>query len=691
METYRIEDLTFSYPEQQRKVLNNISFLINEGDFVVLCGSSGCGKTTLLKHLKTILSPHGKKSGEIYFENIPLEKLNQRQQSSKIGFVLQSPDNQIVTDKVWHELAFGLESLGYKTPFIRLKVSEMASYFGIQNWFYKNASELSGGQKQLLNLASIMTMHPSVLILDEPTSQLDPIAAAEFLATIGKLNRELGITVIMTEHRLEEAMPLANRVLVMDEGQLIFQGSPSETGDFLKKNNHGMFLAMPVPIRICGALDNNLSCPVTVREGREWLEKFAEGKELKELPPAKELEIPSDQQPLISMEEVWFRYTKDGKDIIKDLSMDIYQGEFYAILGGNGTGKTTTLSLLAGFNKPYRGKISIMGKELTSKLLGKGLGILPQNPQSLFVGRTVKVDLLEALSETKLSRAEKEKKIINISNLCRISELWGNHPYDLSGGEQQRAAIAKVLLLEPSIIFLDEPTKGMDSEFKQIFAGILEDLLKHKVTILMVSHDIEFCASYAHRCALFFDGSIVSSNVPKLFFAGNNFYTTAANRMSRHLLPQVVTVSDIIYAFNGKDEERKTKDLVEISFKIDEDGEEKDKEIKRPKNIFKISFFILGLIMFFTSLFSFLNKREVLKQLLIGGEEASKIAADTSVVWTYVLLLLLMVTGLSSIIWSLKRGPDNNFLILGGQLLQDLILPILLQQNLLEELSQSYT
>jgi energy-coupling factor transporter ATP-binding protein EcfA2 len=190
MESYTIKNLTFSYPEKEKKVLNNLSFSIERGQFVTLCGPSGCGKTTLLRQLKTVLAPHGSLSGDIIFEGKPLSEVDIRTQSSKIGFVMQSPDNQIVTDKVWHELAFGLESLGFNTPAIRLKVAEMASFFGIETWFYKNVTELSGGQKQLLNLAAIMAMQPSVLILDEPTSQLDPIAATEFISAVEKINRK---------------------------------------------------------------------------------------------------------------------------------------------------------------------------------------------------------------------------------------------------------------------------------------------------------------------------------------------------------------------------------------------------------------------------------------------------------------------------------------------------------------------
>jgi energy-coupling factor transporter ATP-binding protein EcfA2 len=224
--------------------------------------------------------------GEILFEGRPLDGIGQREQSERIGFVQQSPENQIVTDKVWHELAFGLESLGYDTATIRGRVAEMASFFGIQTWFYKNVTELSGGQKQLLNLASVMAMQPSVLILDEPTSQLDPIAASDFLATVGKINRELGTTVLMTEHRLEEVFPMSDRVLVMDGGRILADGTPREVGARLRSAGHAMFLAMPTAMRVWAAVPNGAPCPVTVREGRDWLAEFSASRELKKLPEA---------------------------------------------------------------------------------------------------------------------------------------------------------------------------------------------------------------------------------------------------------------------------------------------------------------------------------------------------------------------------------------------------------------------
>jgi energy-coupling factor transporter ATP-binding protein EcfA2/uncharacterized membrane protein len=674
MESYTIKNLTFSYPQKGKKVFDNLSFSIRQGQFVTLCGPSGCGKTTLLRQLKTVLSPHGDRNGEILFEGMPLSEIDQRTQSARIGFVMQSPDNQIVTDKVWHELAFGLESLGFDTPAIRLRVAEMASFFGIQTWFYKNVTELSGGQKQLLNLASIMAMQPSVLILDEPTSQLDPIAAAEFLSTVGKINRELGITVIMTEHRLEEVFSLSDRVLVMDEGRLICDGTPEDVGRQLKERHHGMFLAMPVPMRVYAGVENDLPCPVTVREGRTWLDAFADKQPLGEVPVADDPVHNPKGTPVIEFNEVWFRYEKEAPDVVKGLSMKIYSGEFYAILGGNGTGKTTALSLISGINKPYRGTVKINGLDLSKigdrELFNQMLGVLPQNPQAIFVKKTVQEDLLEMLSEQKLTKDEKADRVRQISKLCRLDDLLSMHPYDLSGGEQQRAALAKVLLLEPKILLLDEPTKGLDAEFKQEFAKILHELLQKGVTILMVSHDIEFCAKYAHRCAMFFDGNIVSWDIPRRFFSSNSFYTTAANRMARHKLPDAVTAEDIIIACGGGAAPFEIKppedsgmtsgtSLNEQAGEAAEDKgmvsayEEGDKKLPLWR---KIGAFLAGLAFLATAYYAAESMGD-LSALMTEGDLSAVLTGNGAGFWRYTLMILLLAAELG-LLFNLLRQKN---------------------------------
>ena len=561
MAQFEIKNLSFYYPAASEKAaLDDISLIIEQGEYVTVCGRSGSGKTTLLKHLKSVLTPHGKVKGEIYFQGKLLKEVDLRTQSSKIGYVMQNPDNQIVTDKVWHELAFGLESLGYDQKTIRLRVAEMASYFGIQDWFHKNVAELSGGQKQLLNLASIMAMQPNVLILDEPTSQLDPIAASDFLNTVRKINRELRTTIIITEHRLEDIFYASDRVVVVENGKIIANDRPENIGEFLKGENNQMFAAMPTPVQIYyGVQDrcaekfndtqNTLTCPLTVREGAEWLDKVFAGTPVTKTRVEKGHKYIEDEikDPAVELQELWFRYEKDSPDILKGVSLKVPKNSLFAIVGGNGTGKSTTLKAISGICKPYRGKVLIDGKKIekykTADLFKGMMAMLPQDPQSLFVHKTVKEDLGEMISS---KDPNKDEKIQAVAEICEITDLLNSHPYDLSGGEQQRAALAKVLLTEPKILLLDEPTKGIDSFFKLKFAEIMEKLKAKGVTIIMVSHDVEFCAKYADTVSMFFDGGIVTTNTPNRFFSGNSFYTTAANRMSRHLFENTITNEDVI-------------------------------------------------------------------------------------------------------------------------------------------------
>ena len=616
MAHFEIKNLSFSYPTAGgQKALDDINLTIGRGQYVTFCGRSGCGKTTLLRQLKSALTPHGKRTGEILFDGTPIQDVGLREQSARIGYVMQDPDNQIVTDKVWHELAFGLESLGVDQKTIRLRVAEMASYFGIQGWFHKKVTELSGGQKQLLNLASIMAMQPDVLILDEPTSQLDPIAASDFLNTVRKINRELRTTVLITEHRLEDIFHASDLVVVMEDGKVLTADGPRQVGAFLKEKDSPIFAAMPSPVQIYFAVMNqqkkeveekgasketqvgqmsdrlgitethegvltaqNLStgknvnidsgmggvpekseensesvyaagCPLTVREGAAWLDTLFDGKKpkktvIEDADPA--LSDPEDSKdPAVFVKEAWFRYEKDTPDVLKGVVLRVPRQTLFAVVGGNGTGKSTLLKTICNTCKPYRGKVLIDGKPVSKykggELFRHNLALLPQDPKSLFVKKTVREELLEMLE-----RGDSESRIEEVAALCEITPLLAQHPYDLSGGEQQRAALAKVLLTDPKILLLDEPTKGIDSFFKQQFAAILQKLKERGVTIIMVSHDVEFCAKYADLVSMFFDGSVVTTNTPNQFFSRNSFYTTAANRMSRHVFENAVNNEDVI-------------------------------------------------------------------------------------------------------------------------------------------------
>lgn len=537
-----VQNLTFSYPGSSVPALSGVNLEVERGEFVVVCGRSGCGKSTLIRQFKTVLTPHGTRSGEVLYKGRPLHQVDLRTQAGEIGYVMQNPQQQLVTHKVWHEMAFGLENLGLELGEMHLRVAEMASYFSLQDWFDRRVEELSGGEQQLLNLASVMAMHPEILVLDEPTSQLDPMAATDFLHTIHQLNQQLGLTVVAVEHRLDQVFPMANRVVVMEEGKILCQGSPQQVGSAVA--HHPLRVCCPVPMQIYSRVEDGECCPLTVKEGRMWLGKYRNRPQ----PAWTETTEPASGDIALEAREVWFRYHRHGADVLRGLNLQVPRGQLYALMGGNGGGKSTALTLLSGEHRPYRGRIYVNGAEVKKgKPLERGLlGVLPQNPQCLFVRDSVEADLRELLEELPLDGGEREKRLAQVIRLTQLEGLLGQHPYDLSGGEQQRAALAKVLLLDPEILLLDEPTKGLDGCYKQTLAAILGNLTAQGKTILMVSHDVEFCAAYAHTCGLLFRGQLVCQKPARAFFSGNHFYTTAANQMARGVFEGAITVEDVV-------------------------------------------------------------------------------------------------------------------------------------------------
>lgn len=596
-----VEHLSFAYPQASSPALADVSLTVGNGEFVLVCGASGSGKTTLLRHLKPALAPHGVRGGRILLDGRPIDELLPREQAELVAFVAQDPDAQVVCDRVWHELAFGLENLGVDPVQMRSRVAEMASYFGIGGWFHRETCELSGGQKQLLNLAAAMVVRPQVLVLDEPTAQLDPIAAADFVATVRKLNLELGTTVVMTEHRLEEVYPLADRVVVMDGGAVAASGTPHEVALELHRTANPLELALPAAARVFLGSGGLGPCPLSVREGRVWLEERlgdhpgqgrggeapavgalgggeAPGGGRGPLPSAAPARLagafglrPRDSQPdaspALRLHELWFRYEKSGPDVLRGASLEVPRGAVYALMGANGAGKSTLLKAACGVCRAQRGRVEVLGRSLRSyrgaELFRGCVAMLPQDPASLFVKETVRGELAEMVEVSEAGRPLEDGRVLGdirpcepgrlvaIAELCSVEGLLERNPRDLSGGERQRVALAKVLLTDPRLVLLDEPTKGLDAAAKRELARLLGQMAVRGVTVLMVSHDVEFCAEHATRVGMFFDGQVVAEAGPREFFLANAFYTTAARRMGRGLVEGAVTVEDLLAACGG--------------------------------------------------------------------------------------------------------------------------------------------
>lgn len=515
MEILTVKNLNFTYPLCNTPAVSEVNLTVNSGDFVVLAGGTGSGKTTLLRLLKPELTPKGNLSGQVLLSGEPVNRSN----SAKIGYVMQSPEEQIVTDKVYSELAFGLENMGLKPSVIAGKIAEMACYFGIEDWYDKDVSTLSGGQKQLLSLASIMVMNPDILILDEPTAQLDPIAASNFINTLHKLNSDFSLTIIIAEHRLEELIPICNKLVTIEQGHLTACGNPREILASLSSDSP-LLNTMPAATRLFRKFSEEGICPLTVNEGRTYMDMIHPA--LTTLPC--NLDNKENQERVLQFKDVYFRYEKSAPDVLQGVNLTVYESEIFCLLGGNGSGKSTLLNCGIGTRKAYSGKIKTNCQN--------NITLLPQDVQTVFLRNTVREELEDANADTVVLGTD-------------MSSLLDKHPYDLSGGEQQLVALSKVLAKKPRLILMDEPTKGLDVVKKEEFVQLLYKLKENCVSVLIVTHDVEFAAECADRCALLFRGRIVSSGTPRDFFSENTFYTTAISRITRGYLDKAVTLKDI--------------------------------------------------------------------------------------------------------------------------------------------------
>lgn len=528
MEILSCENVAFKYNESTDYAISDCTFSVKKGEKIMLCGASGSGKSTLLRLLKRELSPGGELSGNITLMGKDRSELSDRESAEKIGFVMQSPDSQTVCDKVSAELAFGLESFGVKSGEIQSRVGEMAAFFGIEPLYDRDISTLSGGQKQLVALCSVMVTDPDILLLDEPTAQLDPVAARELLGILDRLNKEMGVTIIIAEHDPEELFDSCDKILYLAKGKTEFFGTPALTAKYFVENALEGFL--PETSKAFSGLCDDL--PLNVRQGRAKLEKLG----VTDIPKQAVTDTERAEPYALQCKNLWQRYEKNSPDILKGCDLGIRKGECYGLLGSNGGGKSTLLRVICGLCKPYMGTVSLFGKKQKAykngSLFREMLAFLPQEPVTMFVKESVREDLLQS---------GEKSAVENVSQRMGIEHLLDRHPWDLSGGEIQKCAFAKILLADPKIIVLDECTKGMDSFAKKALGDILLCLKDEGRTILLVTHDLEFAAQYCDRCGLLFDGKIVAEDNAVEFFSRNRFYTTAAARLTRGFFSGAVT------------------------------------------------------------------------------------------------------------------------------------------------------
>ena len=521
-------NVSFAYPGQDATdaVLDQVSFSVPRGSFALLVGETGSGKSTLLSLAKPQIAPAGALHGSIEVFGTPVESLSTEQSARTVGYVFQNPNNQIVCETVWHEMAFGLENLGTPQDEMRRLVAETSYFFGIDDWMRRSTDELSGGRKQILALASTLVMQPRLLLLDEPTSQLDPIAEKNFLHALFRANRELGCTVVVATHSPQAMIDYATCAFELTNGGVV----PVEDLETLARRPRLLGLpgtrAASAPVeRELGegeqaarepdaagpqaaqpetaepdAADSHAPTPAAL--GPDAAEPHAAK------PRAAE---PHAAKPAVSCSGVWFRYTRDANWVARNLDVRVPAGCIHALVGGNGCGKSTLLSLIAGIEKPVRGRVRVQPG---------GLALLPQDPRALFAAETVRDELMEWAPQAGYDERAVERMIASLGLAAR-SEL---HPYDLSGGQQQLLALGKLLLLKPQTLLLDEPTKGLDATARALVARALTRLRVDGVTIVMATHDLDFVLQVADCVSMMFDGEIACTQPADEFFRGNVYY-----------------------------------------------------------------------------------------------------------------------------------------------------------------------
>ena len=535
-------DYSFKYPGEDKKALDNINLAVEEGEFILICGPSGSGKSTLLQQLKKEIAPEGIRSGRLLYNNKDIIDLDDFAQASDIGIVFQEPDAQIVTDKVINELAFSMENLGYSLDTMGRRMGEIVQFFAMEDKLYEDIHNLSGGQKQILNLASILLLQPKVLLLDEPTSQLDPISSRDFIQMIESLNKDYSISIILSEHRLDDVFPIADKVIILDEGEIKYKGSPRDVAmEVYNKGDKVFFNYLPDISKLYLKLDREKNhIPFTVREGKSWAKNMdLEENNLDEINN-------EEKEVIIKAKNISFRYERERPLVLNKLNLNVHKGEILSILGGNGSGKSTLLRVLAGGYKPQYGEVYFNGEKLFKihqKERYKHIGYLDQNPILYFLHESVKEEIYNRGEKINV----KERDMEYLIDLFELKEILNRHPYDISGGEKQKLALALVLLAKPKVLLLDEPTKGIDPISKSKIGNLLLSLKEKGMTIIMATHDVEFAARFSDRSGLLFDGDIKALEEPREFFSQNYFYTTTINRIMRDKLPKAILYEDVVF------------------------------------------------------------------------------------------------------------------------------------------------
>ena len=530
----RIRDLTFHYGDASKPALQDVNLEIEDGEFVLVTGPSGCGKSSLCRCLNGLI-PHfygGRIAGELKVQGLDVMESTTKELATRVGMVFQDPENQVVAMDAEREIAFGLENLAFTKDVMAKRVEESLDTLGISAIRHRQVHELSGGEKQKVVIASVLALHPDILVLDEPTSELDPKGAEEVLSIVQRLNDELGITVILVEQRLDRVVHLVDRMIVLDEGRIVADGNARAVvanGDIAK-----IGVGVPPIVRMVQRLRsdgfNVDGVPLTVKEGRSILKEIFKGAKESTLPQA---ESANNAKPVVEMDKLWHTYP-EGITALKNVSLSICQGEFVAIMGRNASGKTTLVKHINGLLKPTKGKVRVTGidtQRATIAQLAKMVGFVFQNPNDHLFADTVEEEIAFILKNLGVDRAEIAARVDEMLEMFELKEYRRHYPRSLSGGERQRVAIASVLVARPKVLILDEPTRGMEYKLKSELMRFLRTYKANGGAVVLVTHDVETVAEYADRVVLLSEGRIVVDGNKRDVLSEALFFSPQINRL----------------------------------------------------------------------------------------------------------------------------------------------------------------
>lgn len=542
-----INNFSFTYPEQSRPAVKDISLTIEKGAFALLVGESGAGKSTILRCLNGLV-PHfsgGEMSGELTVNGIDPVKATPKVMSQHVGFVFQDPETQFIVDRVEDEIAFTLENLGMEPEKMRSRVEFVLELLELKPNRLRRIDSLSGGEQQRVAIATALALQPRILVLDEPTSQLDPESARQVLEAVTRLNKQHGLTIIISEHRIERIIHFVDTLIFLQPNTPgVIIGRPQEV---LSKTD-----LLPPSARL-GKFFNISPLPLTAEDGKSL---FHDHEIQKTERTVKKLSEKDPKPPFIEVEDLVVDL--GSKTIINHVGLTLHKTEILVLMGPNGSGKTTLLRAIIGLLKIKSGEIKIHGEStngLSVAQICRQAAYLPQNPNSLLFSESVADELMVSINnrhpsmdeQALLSAQSHVQQTLVRTGLEGYSEMY---PRDLSVGQRQRVAIGAVTITSPRILLMDEPTRGLDNTAKQSLANLLVEWRDAGMGILLVTHDVELAASIADRVALLENGVISACGDPSQVLRSSPVFTPQI----AVLFPQTqwLTVEDAIYGLGRK-------------------------------------------------------------------------------------------------------------------------------------------